>query len=112
MSLVAPLVWDAQLDPDELKDYKHLWTAEMAATSDSISTSEFILPSDAIAAGLLIDSQSAVTNGGAVFFEVDEAARDDVMWDGVGTQFRIRHSVTTAGGRRLECSIYLTVANK
>lgn len=107
-----PLTWSAELDPDELKDYDNSWEAELTATSDTLLTSTFILPSDAIAAGLLIDSQAATTYGGAVFFDVNVSDRGSSMWTEPGTAFRIRHQITTTGGRRLEISIYLTVKQR
>lgn len=108
----TPLTWTAPLDPDELKDYSNTWAAELTATSDTLVTSLFILPSDAIAAGLLIDSQGATATGGVVFFDVNVSDRGSNNWNNSGTQFRIRHQITTIGGRRLEISIMLQVAQK
>ena len=108
-----PLAWAAPLDPQELKDYSNDWAAELTATSDTLVTSTFRLPSDAIAAGLEIDSQSATATGGVVFFDVNVADQGSTDWDDpTGTIFRIPHQITTTGGRRLEVSIFLTVMQK
>lgn len=108
-----PLTWTAELDPHELKDYTNSWQAELSATSDTLDTSTFILPSDAIAAGLEISSQGSTEFGGTVFFEVATEFQTDPMFDDpTGTMFRIRHQIETTGGRRLEISIYLKVMQR
>src|SRR6266542_2820116 len=107
-----PLTWVAPLDPQEIKDYSNSWQAEMTATSDTLTGSTFRLPSDAIAAGVLIHSQSMVGNVGVVFFKINVSDQGSVAWDSPGTIFRIPHQVTTAGGRTLEISIFLTVMQK
>lgn len=107
--MTTPISWTAPLDPHEIKDYTHSFVAELTATSDSISTSLFTLPSDAIAAGLTVHSQSLAATGGLIFLKVAAINQADAIWDNNGTQFRIRHTITTTGGRTLERSIMLTV---
>lgn len=105
----TPISWEAALDPSEIKDYTHSFAAEMTATEDEITSSLFILPDDAIAAGVEILSQEMTSIGGLVFFQVASGHQTDAAFEGGGTRFRIRHQVETAAGRTLERSIYLTV---
>lgn len=108
--------WTADLDPSERKDYTNDWAAELAAYSDTLYTSTFILPTDAISSGLeiydqgIVPNSPAVNTAGYVFFQVNAANQGSSMWDNPdGTTFRIRHQIQTMGGRTLEVSIYLTV---
>lgn len=105
----TPIAWQAAFDPSEIKDYTHSFAAEMIATEDAISSSIFILPQDAIAAGVVIESQVMTSVGGLVFFSIAPGSQTAGAFEGDGTRYRIRHQVTTALGRTLERSIYLTV---
>lgn len=100
--------WKWPLDPSEIKDYDHDFKPELLRTGDTLETSTFILPADAIAAGLEIASQAKTTYGGVVFFQVASGKQADAGWE-AGVTFDIRHQITTTGGRTYERSIGLTV---
>lgn len=107
--MATPISWSAALDPHELKEFEHSFQPELTASADAMLTQQFALPSDAIAAGLEIMSQSATTYGGIVWLRVNPASQNSSMFDGEGTVFRVRHMITTAAGRTLERSVNLTV---
>lgn len=109
MPAVTPIEWEAPLDPSEVKEYTHSFAPELAVTQDIITSSLFILPADAIAAGLQIESQLMTSFGGLVWFSVAPANQNDPGFNDSGTRFRIRHQIETFEGRTLERSIMLTV---
>jgi len=104
------LKWKAPLDPVELKDYVVDWTDEMTASVDTIATSVFELPAEAIADGLEIDSQSNTTLIGTVWFNVPDSG-DQLTILGKGP-YEVEHTITTAAGRTLNVSARLTVLDK
>lgn len=108
MAVPVPISWEAPMDPSEIKDYVHSFAAEMTATLDTLITSTFILPDDAIAAGLEILTQGMTATGGYIFFQVASGSQANAGFEN-GLRYRIRHQVETAGGRTLERSIWLTV---
>lgn len=109
MPAVTPIDWEAALDPSEVKDYTHSFAAELAATQDEIVSSLFILPQEAITAGLQIESQEMTSSGGLVWFSVATINQNDPGFNNGGTRYRVRHQIETADGRTLERSIMLTV---
>lgn len=97
------------MDPSELKDYEVTWQAELTARSDTLLTSTFTLPDEAIAAGVEIDSQEKTEYGGVVFFKVAAEEQADARWEEYGQTYAVRHTITTVGGRTYERSINLTI---
>lgn len=107
---MAKLRWKIPLDPVELKDYIIDWSAEMTASNDTISASVWELPAEATAAGLAINDDTFTATTTAVWLNVPEAA-DQATIVGKGP-FEIENTITTTGGRVLNQSAILRVADK
>lgn len=104
------LKWKAPLDPVEVKDYVLNWEDEMTETTDTIATSLFELPPEAITDGLAIASQTGTTLIGRVWFHVPNAPDQETIL-GKGP-YDVEHTITTAGGRTLNVSAKLRIADK
>lgn len=92
------LTWPAAKDPDEVKDYRLIWT-NMLTGGDTISSSVWTITAGT---GLTIDSQ-ATENA------------ETVVWlsGGVeGTNLTLLNEIVTTGGRTYQQSVKLRCRSK
>jgi hypothetical protein len=101
--------WKAPFDPVEVKDYKINWEAEMTASEDTIATSVFELPAEAVTDGLAIQTQSNTTTDTTVWFHVPSVGDQEPM---LGKTYEVENTITTASGRTLNVSAKLRVLDK
>lgn len=107
------LSWTAPFDPHEVKDYVVDFTAEMDATSDTLTAVRYTLPADAIAAGLQIDSQGLVLSnkGAQVWLSVQEAEEANleaaIVAAGGSITYELDLEVDTTAGRLLNRTVKL-----
>lgn len=98
--------WPGPFDPSDYKDYVADWSATLV--EDTITDAIVELTPEASTAGLKIDTDirpPAITHEGqavTVWFEIDEANRNDPIFDGAGTRLGVIFTVETLGGRRLQ----------
>ena len=111
-------IWEESFDPDELKDYVRDWTNEMDATSDTIASATITIPASATVHTLAVQAGPTVFGSSKkvkVWFEATTpatliAAINDGKFD--DCRVAVDHSITTAGGRTLNETIYLKLENK
>ena len=110
------LFWDEPLDPSDFKDYVAEWGNLLSDMSDSIVSVIVTVPSEAALVGLEVDTvERPVThnaNDVAIWFKVAPASQGDLAFEGNGVRFAIPVRITTAGGRIIEKSWNLTVAQQ
>lgn len=108
--------WPAPFDPTDHKDYYAEWGNTLG--DDTIISATVALTAEAIIAGLKIDTTDyppAVVDDGKtveVWFEVEAADREDLVFDGEGTTLGVIFTILTAGGRRLQQTWALTVKQR
>ena len=86
------------LDPDETKDYRWDWTAEMTATADAINASEWLVPDG-------VTKQSDTHDDTTTTIWLTGA-------DPTLTSITVTNRITTAGGRTLDKTAVIAVRQK
>lgn len=102
--------WEAPLDPSDLKDYIADWTDLLDDQGDTISSFTTTRTSDAIAAGLEIDSEALVTGNKKIriWFKVNAANQDDAGFT-KGVSLGTEIEIVTTGSRTIEKTFNLLV---
>jgi hypothetical protein len=82
-------------DPDEVLDYEIDWTSRLG--SDTIATSTWTVPT-----GLTSASNSSTTTTATIWLSGGTT----------GTTYRVLNEITTAGGRTMDQTVTLKIADK
>lgn len=110
--ILEPLIWTDQLDPGDFRDFSISYATRLAAMGDTLSASAWVLPADAIAAGLQVGPDSFDPQNASVWFQVAGGNQADANWNGDGCTFEILNQLTTTGGRSFERTALLTVRQR
>lgn len=102
--------WSAPFDPNETKDYSVDWSAEMAASADTISGATFAVPPAWVTAGLVLDDVTWDDNHATVWLSVTDPATQASGL--VGNQIPVTCTITTTGGRTLQRTVLLVVEDR
>jgi hypothetical protein len=90
------LEFEQSKDPDDVKDYLFDWSAWLG-DEDTIETSTFILP-----AGLTADSDSNTTTTATIW----------ISGGTIGNTYKVLNRIVTAGGRTMDRTALLVVAER
>lgn len=105
--------WVEPLDPCDLKEYVGDWSDQLESVDDRIISITITPPALATTEGLIINRSSFEPFGKVtVWFEVDAAQQDNARWTGLGQRYDIDIKIETQGGRRIEKSATLRVAQQ
>lgn len=102
--------WSAPFDPNEVKDYSVDWSAEMAASADTIASASFAVPAAWTTAGLVLDDVTWDTTHATVWVSVTDPTTQAAGL--VGAQVPVTCTVTTAGGRTLQRTVMLVIEER
>lgn len=99
--------WPAPFDPNETKDYSVDWSAEMAASADTISGALFAAPTAWVTAGLVLDDVTWDNTIATVWVSVTDPTTQAAGL--VGNQVPVTCTITTTGGRTLQRTVMLVI---
>jgi hypothetical protein len=94
------LRWEREKDPDEFVDYSINWANEIGSDTISISTWAYAGTPDTTP---LVLSNGTISSGVTTIW-IDNGTG--------GTNYTITNTITTAGGRVMEQSVYIAVRTR
>lgn len=104
-------IWQAPLDPKEVKDYTLGFEPELTARNpiDSLTDADWALDAAAIAAGIEIHASSLDGQTATVWLKVAEAQQGSALFDDPGTTFTADVTAISTNGRTYHRTCQFTV---